>query len=244
MRLFGLIGYPLGHSFSKKYFTGKFQKERISNCAYELFPIQNINELSDLLGSYPNLEGINVTIPYKQQVLSFLTDSAHLPAGLNACNCIKISNGQLAGYNTDVSGFEKSFLSRLQPWHTHALVLGTGGASAAVVFVLKKLGINYKIVSRKAENPDYLPYEAISSQLLEEYPVIINTTPLGTHPATDSFPALPYEALSSRHYLFDLVYNPEKTVFLQKGEARGAIIQNGYDMLVQQAEDAWKIWNE
>lgn len=242
MRLFGLIGYPLGHSFSKKYFTEKFEREGISDCQYELFPIEDISILPELLNQYPTLEGINVTIPYKVQVLPFLS-GLKLPEGLSACNCIKVENGQMTGYNTDVVGFEKSFVPHLQPHQSHALVLGNGGASAAVICTLKKLGISYQIVSRQARPDSHLTYADITAEIIQSNPIIINCSPVGTYPKTDECPPLPYEAISSNHYLFDLVYNPAKTLFLQKGEEKGAVIQNGYDMLVGQAEEAWRIWN-
>lgn len=243
MRQFGLIGYPLGHSFSKKYFTEKFEREQIADCSYELFPIPHIGELPALVNEHPFLHGLNVTIPYKQQVLSYLSSADNMPVGLNACNCIRIENNKLIGYNTDVVGFEKSFITHLQPWHTAALVLGNGGAAAAVMYVLKKLGISYKVVSRQLHAGSHLTYDDITPSVLESFPVIINTTPLGTYPKTSEFPPLPYQ-VSDQHYFFDLVYNPAKTAFLQKGEERGAAIQNGYDMLVYQAEEAWRIWNE
>lgn len=242
MRLFGLIGYPLGHSFSKKYFTEKFEREGIAGCQYELFPIENIGLLPELLQQNPGLEGLNVTIPYKLQVLPFLTES-NIPGGLGACNCIKIVNGQLTGYNTDVVGFEQSFVRQLQPSHTKALLLGNGGASAAVVHCLKKLGIDYKIVSRQPRPDSHLTYADITPALIKETPVIINCSPVGTYPNVNDCPTLAYESITNHHYLFDLVYNPTKTLFLQKGEEKGAAIQNGYDMLVGQAEEAWRIWN-
>jgi len=243
MRLFGLIGYPLGHSFSKTYFANKFISEGITDASYELFPIENIGALPALLDSQPNLEGFNITIPYKKDVLPFL-DYNKIPEGLNACNCISIKNRELTGYNTDVVGFEKSFLSGLKPGQNKALVLGAGGAAAAVFFVLKKLGIEYVVAGRNLKAGVDILFNDIDERLISEYPVIINCTPLGTYPNTAECPPIPYEALNSNHYLFDLVYNPAKTLFLQKGEEKGALIKNGYDMLVFQAEEAWRIWNE
>lgn len=242
MRLFGLIGYPLGHSFSKKYFTEKFENEGIKDCQYELFPIEEISLLPVLLQENPNLEGLNITIPYKQQALSFLTESK-IPNGLGACNCIKIVGGKLTGYNTDVVGFKNSFVRHLKSHHTSALVLGNGGASAAVVHCLQKLEISYQIVSRRTRPDSHLTYADITPALIKETPIIINCSPVGTYPNIDECPLLPYDSISTNHYLFDLVYNPTKTLFLQKGEERGAAIQNGYDMLVGQAEEAWRIWN-
>jgi shikimate dehydrogenase len=242
MRLFGLIGYPLGHSFSKKYFTEKFQQEGIEDCEYELYPIDNINKLPDLLQQNPNLEGINVTIPYKMQVLQYLNQN-FIPAGLEACNCIKIKNGQLIGYNTDVVGFENSFVQKLQPHHTSALLLGNGGATAAVIHVLNKLKIDFKIVSRSIRSDSHFTYENITPEIVANSPIIINCSPVGTYPTIDECPPIPYSSITTKHYLFDLVYNPAKTLFLQIGEEKGAAIQNGYDMLVGQAEEAWRIWN-
>lgn len=243
MRLFGLIGYPLGHSFSKKYFTEKFERENIDSCTYELFPIENIEQLPALLQQYPQLEGLNITIPYKQDVLPYLTENK-LPAGLQACNCIRIQQGRLIGYNTDVVGFESSLLKKLKPHHRQALVLGNGGAAAAVMHVLDKLGIAYKVVSRQLHGQSQLTYHQLTAAVIQEHSLIINTTPLGTFPNVDACPAIPYEAVTDQHYLFDLVYNPAETLFMQKGIQQGAAVENGYDMLVGQAEEAWRIWNE
>lgn len=241
MRLFGLIGHPLTHSFSKKYFTDKFEKEGLADCRYELFPIENIGALKDIL-AYPDLCGLNVTIPYKEQVLSFLHETDELVRQIKACNCIHIGNGTLKGYNTDATGFEQSLQEKLQPHHTAALILGTGGAAKAIEFVLRKLGIAYQYVSRKPSAGHY-SYEQLTTGIMTTHPLIINTTPLGMYPAVAVAPPIPYEALTPAHYLFDLVYNPEKTLFLQKGEEKGAAIKNGQDMLVIQAEESWRIWN-
>jgi shikimate dehydrogenase len=242
MRLFGLIGYPLGHSFSKKYFTGKFEEEGITNCRYDLFPIPSIDELPGLLLANPSLEGLNVTIPYKKEVLPFLSASS-IPEGLNACNCIRIRHGQLTGYNTDVVGFEQSLLPLLNKQHQQALVLGNGGAAESVIHVLKKLGIEYDVVSRQLHAGSTLTYRELTREIIEQHPLIINTTPVGTFPETGSCPAIPYEGITSRHLLYDLVYNPPLTLFLQKGKERGAQVKNGEEMLVLQAEESWNIWN-
>ena len=242
MRLFGLIGYPLSHSFSKKYFTDKFENEGITGCFYELFPLPTVEALLPLLQKHPELEGLNVTIPYKQQVLAYL-DESKIPAGLNACNCINITGGRLTGYNTDVTGFERSIIPLLKSWHKKALVLGNGGATAAVVFVLKKLGIDFDIVSRKKHDHSTLTYRDINKKIIADCPLIINTTPLGMQPDIDSCPDIPYQFITDRHLFYDLVYNPAKTLFLQKGEERGATIKNGEEMLVLQAEESWRIWN-
>jgi shikimate dehydrogenase len=253
IRTFGLIGYPLSHSFSQGYFTEKFQREQISGCSYTAFPLPSIDSLPAIL-SDESLCGLNVTIPYKEQVLDYLDSRDEVVLAVGACNCIKILRGgggrRLYGYNTDVIGFERSLVPKLGPHHTHALVLGTGGAAKAVEYVLKRLGISYRFVSRKAGDLDNgaghllpLGYEEVNAALLSKYTLIINTTPLGTFPRVDECPPLPYEAMGAGHYLFDLVYNPAKTLFLSRGEARGAVIENGYEMLVIQAEESWRLWN-
>jgi shikimate dehydrogenase len=254
MRLFGLIGYPLGHSFSKKYFSQKFLDEGITDCRYELFPLANIGELPGLLSAHPDLCGLNVTIPYKEQVIAYL-DHPGVASAIGACNCIDIRQGQRYGYNTDVIGFRESFAPALRAWDKAALVLGTGGAAKAVAYVLGQLGIGFRYVSRKPYGvgdpvggtggtaTEVLGYADITPTLLETYTVIINCSPVGTFPNIGDAPSLPYDALSARHYLYDLVYNPEKTRFLKEGQARGAVIRNGYEMLRLQAEEAWRIWN-
>jgi shikimate dehydrogenase len=244
MRLFGLIGYPLAQSFSKKYFSEKFEREGIKDCQYELFEIKSIYDIKNILKAYSNLEGLNVTIPYKQLVLRHLNTTHNIPGGLRACNCIKIENGELIGYNTDAPGFEKSFVPLLKQIHKKALVLGNGGATEAVIYGLKKLGIGYSIVSRKLHDGSALTYQDINADIVNEHLIIINTTPLGSFPSVDSCPDIPYQFITDRHYLFDVVYNPAKSLFLQKGEEKGAAIKNGYDWLVIQAEESWRIWNE
>ena len=241
MRLYGLIGYPLTHSFSKKYFTQKFEIEAISGNAYELFEIASITSLpAEVLIKHPSLCGLNVTIPHKEAVISYLDDTSHLP--LPACNCIKITNGKLKGFNTDIVGFEQSLRVLWEPKHTPALVLGTGGAAIAVCYVLQKMGIPFKQVSRSAQKADFT-YTDLTPEIIEEHKLIINCTPLGTYPNTDAMPELP-AGISSDHYLFDLVYNPPLTKFLQTGEAQRAVIKNGADMLAIQAEESWRIWND
>ncbi len=241
MKRFGLIGYPLSHSFSKKYFTEKFEKEGLKDHVYDIFPISSIDKLPEVLANNPDLVGLNVTIPYKQQVLQYL-DASNLPEGVQACNCIKIENEKLTGNNTDITGFQKSFAEKLQPYHKRAIVLGNGGATAAVVYVLKTLNIEYEIVSRKLHQGSTLTYDDLTDDVIKHHTVIINTTPIGTFPNVDQAAPIPYDAITSDHYLFDLIYNPDKTLFLKKGEERGATTKNGYDMLVIQAEESWKIW--
>jgi shikimate dehydrogenase len=243
MRLFGLIGYPLSHSFSKNYFTQKFEAERHADCRYELFPIANIQKLPELLQQHPDLVGLNVTIPYKQQVLAYLNDTSGLPDTLQACNCIRIRQGVLAGFNTDILGFEGSLAPLLQPHHEKALVLGNGGASQAVRYVLQKLGIPYEVVSRKLQEGSSITYDDLNFSVIRQHQLIINTTPLGTYPNVQECPPIPYDALTDKHLLYDLVYNPEVTTFMEQGIARGATVKSGYDMLVGQAEAAWRIWN-
>ena len=242
MRLFGLIGYPLAHSFSKKYFTEKFEKERLTDCAYENFPIVSIDKIKSILQNYPQLKGLNVTIPYKEQVIPFLDEVNETVKAIQACNCIKIFNGKLLGHNTDVPAFERSLKRELQSHHNKALVLGTGGSAKAVEFVLKKLNIDHRYVSRKASG-EKLSYEQLTPSIIEECNLIINTTPLGMFPDIAMAPSIPYEALTSKHFLFDLIYNPEKTLFLQRGEEKGAAIKNGLEMLILQAEESWRILN-
>lgn len=242
MRLFALIGYPLSHSFSKKYFTEKFKREGLTDCRYEHFSIDDISKLKTILAENPDLCGLNVTIPYKEQVLSFLQEKNDLVKQIKACNCISIIKGKLKGYNTDALGFEQSLQEKLKPHHKKALILGTGGAAKAVEFVLDKHEIRYKYVSRKPSARNY-SYEQLTPAIIAAHKLIINTTPLGMYPAITEAPPIPYESLTSEHYLFDLIYNPEKTLFLRKGEEKGAAIKNGYDMLVIQAEESWKIWN-
>jgi len=240
IRLYGLIGFPLTHSFSKNYFTNKFKEEGLTNTNYELFPLTAIEQLPELLKAQPTLCGLNVTIPYKQQVLPYLNDTAALP--LPACNCIKIVDGKLVGFNTDVTGFEQSFEAKLLPHQTNALVLGTGGASLAVQYVLGKLGIDFKVVSRG--NGAHLNYGHLDETIMARHPIVINTTPLGTYPNVNDCPDIPYHLLTPQHYCYDLVYNPEKTLFLQRAFDRGTAIKNGADMLKIQADVSWEIWNK
>ena len=242
MKRYGVIGFPLSHSFSPGYFKEKFKKEGIKDSSYEAYPLETIEELPALLKRIPELQGLNVTIPYKRSVYKFLDDSSSIPAGLNSCNCISINAGKLQGFNTDVTGFELSFIKKLKPYHKYALVLGNGGAAAAVCFVLGKLDIKYKLVSRVLHKGSSLTYADLNATIIEEHQVIINTTPLGMYPNIDDYPPIPYEYISSGHYLFDLIYNPEKTQFLKKGEQQGALIQNGMEMLILQAEESWNIW--
>jgi shikimate dehydrogenase len=244
MNLYGLIGYPLGHSFSKQYFTEKFEKEGLEDCFFELYPLESIEEFPGLLQNHPSLRGLAVTIPYKETVVPFLSSLTPDAGSIGAVNCIEVLPEGLRGHNTDVVGFEQSFVPQLQHHHTRALVLGTGGASKAVQFVLQKLDIPFLLVSRAREGDNIISYEAVNEKLLNEYTIIINCTPVGMSPKEEEKPPLPYENLNFAHYLYDLVYKPAETRFLLEGKQRGATIKNGYDMLLIQAEENWKIWNE
>ncbi len=238
---FGLIGYPLGHSFSPAYFQEKFGREGI-DASYEAFPLPQIGALPELLHARPGLRGLNVTIPYKEAVLPLL-DALHPDAAaIGAVNCIAIRNGQLTGYNTDWIGFAESLAAWLGPLPRRALVLGTGGASKAVLFALQRLGIEAATVSRTRKKADY-GYGELSPDRLRAHPLVVNTTPLGTAPDVDAAPPLPYAALTPEHALYDLVYNPPETRFLREGAQRGAAVKNGYEMLVRQAEAGWTIWS-
>jgi shikimate dehydrogenase len=244
MNVYGLIGYPLGHSFSKKYFTEKFEREGIRDCKFEAFPIPSIDEFPALLKANPDLKGLCVTIPYKEQVLKFIHELSEEVKSIGATNSISIKDNKLTAYNTDIAGFRQSFQKLLQPHQTKTLVLGTGGASKAVQYVLKQLGINYLIVSRNlSATAGFIRYQDINEDLMNEYSVIINCTPVGMWPNETVCPDIPYEMISSKHYLYDLVYKPDETLFLQKGKKNGAVTKNGYEMLLIQAEESWRIWN-
>lgn len=241
MRRFGLIGYPITHSFSRKYFTEKFAQSGLADCVYDNFSLKEIGELSAILKD-TDLCGLNITIPYKKQVLDFLTDASEVVTKIGACNCINIKEGKLTGYNTDVVGFEQSLLPFLQSHHTKALVLGTGGASAAVEFVLKKLGIQFQFVSRTVSDTS-ISYNEVDENMISSHFLIINTTPLGMYPNVDESPDIPYQYLIPQHHLYDLIYNPAETKFLEKGKLQGTSTQNGQEMLILQAEESWRIWN-
>lgn len=243
-RLFGLIGYPLSHSFSKKYFAEKFATLDISDAYYELFPIPSIEEFPELISRHKNLIGINVTIPYKEVVIPFLDELDPAAAEIGAVNTIKIQDGYLKGYNTDVYGFGYALEKAMQTKDLQldkALILGTGGAAKAVHYQLREMGITPTFVSRREVEGAY-SYQELDTSLLAEHKLIVNTTPLGMSPKVDTYPAIPYEALSEGHLLYDLVYNPPETLFLKKGKEQGAEVINGLEMLVQQAEKAWEIW--
>jgi len=245
MQQYGLIGYPLGHSFSKRFFTEKFENEQI-NALYESYPIENIQKFSELIASV-ELSGLNVTIPYKEQVIPFLNELDKDASEIGAVNVIKFirSNNRLIlkGFNTDAVGFENSISPLLQPHHTKALILGTGGASKAIKFVLQKLGIETVYVSRTPAEGRFT-YNELNEQLMADFSVVVNASPVGTFPNVDNCPDIPYQFLSNKHLLYDVVYNPAETLFLKKGREQGAVGINGELMLVEQALAAWKIWND
>jgi len=241
-RQYGLIGFPLSHSFSRNYFSEKFEREGIQNATYENFPLENIHLFPGLCEKYTRLRGLNVTIPYKESVIAFLDELNEEARLIGAVNTILFAEGKRTGFNTDAWGFEHSLVPLLLPQDAAALVLGTGGASKAVTYVLDKLGINWKYVSRRG-GENVIGYEELTANDILTHHLIINTTPLGMYPETNSLPALPYASLTAQHFLYDLVYNPEVTAFLQKGIDKGARVKNGLDMLQLQAERAWEIWN-
>ncbi len=240
---FGLVGKNISYSFSKGYFTKKFNFLELNNYSYENFDIQKIEEFNNIFEGENNIKGLNVTIPYKEAVMQYLAELDPEAETIGAVNTIKVTPNGLKGYNTDGYGFQKSIEPYIKKHHTKALILGTGGASKAIAHVLQKLGLAYAFVSRKSKTGQYT-YDNLSKVILDEYTVIVNCTPLGTHPNIDQKPDIPYSFLTSKHLLFDLIYNPEKTTFLLEGENRGASICNGSEMLEFQAEKAWKIWQE
>ncbi|WP_425636558.1 shikimate dehydrogenase family protein [Algoriphagus yeomjeoni] len=244
MRKFGLIGHPLTHSFSKKYFTEKFEKEGIEDCEYELYDIPNAFELDEILNDDPEIEGINVTIPHKEDVIAWVDDLEEACEEIGAVNCIHIKDGIRTGYNTDYIGFKNS----LSPWlggkKVKALILGTGGASKAIKQALNDLGIEYLNVSR-SEDEDQITYKdlAVDPEIMKTHHLIVNTTPLGTFPKVDGIPAIPLEQFSAEHFVYDLVYNPPVTTLMKACLDAGGKAKNGHEMLILQAEASWEIWN-
>lgn len=245
MKQFGLIGFPLGHSFSKKFFTDKFERECI-DARYDLYELPTISEFLALKNN-DSLVGLNVTIPYKQQVMEYLDELDETAAKIGAVNVIKFirKDGELTlkGYNSDAIGFENSLKPYIKTYHQKALILGTGGASKAIDYVLRKLGIETTFVSRTAK-PNMLTYDQLTGQILNDYLVIVNASPVGTFPHSDECPDIPYQFITNKHLLFDVVYNPAETLFLKKGKEQGAQGLNGEAMLIGQAEAAWEIWKE
>ena len=248
MKTFGLVGYPLGHSFSQDYFTKKFAAEKI-DAQYLNFQIEDIALFPEKVLTIDGLSGLNVTIPYKQKVMAYLDEIDETAQKVGAVNVVKIirdgSKMRLRGCNSDVVGFENSLKPLLKHCHTQAFILGTGGASKAVRYVLEKLGIDYQFVSRNVDAANnILSYQQLTNELVENHKLIVNCTPLGMSPKIDACPEIPYQAIGAEHLCFDLIYNPEETLFLKKAKEQGATIKNGLDMLIGQAVRAWEIWNE
>lgn len=253
MNTYGLIGCPLGHSFSRKFFTEKFEKEGL-DAQYQNFELPGIEELPGIVKRTPDLRGLNVTIPYKQQVMPYLDDISPEARAIGAVNVVKVEHidgfdghaakgVRLTGYNSDVIGFVDSIRPLLQPHHSKALILGTGGASKAIHYGLtEKLGLDTLFVSRTARD-GVITYPEVTPEVLHEYEVIVNCSPVGMHPHVDECPDLPYEAMTARNLLYDLVYNPEQTLFMKKGATQGATVKNGLEMLILQALASWKFWN-
>ncbi len=239
--MYGIIGYPLSHSFSPAYFNKKFAALGLPD-VYKSFSVESIEELGKVLSENKALKGFNVTIPYKESILPLLDEVDETAAAIGAVNCVCVKHGYTKGYNTDIIGFSETLLPLLRAHHTDALVLGTGGASKAVTFVLKQQGISYKLVSR-SPTISSLSYKDIDQACIQRHKLVINTTPVGMYPQTDECPDIPYRYLGEDHLLYDLIYNPAETLFLQKGKAQGALVKNGYEMLIAQAEAAWDLWN-
>lgn len=245
MDKYGLIGYPLGHSFSQSYFNEKFQNENI-DALYENFEIPSIENLPEIIETNPNLRGLNVTIPYKEKVISYLDVISPEAREIGAVNVIKVErkgkSTYLTGYNSDVIGFTRSIEPLIEKYHKKALILGTGGASKAINYGLKSLGLETVFVSRYRK-PGTICYEDITPKVIKEYNVIVNCTPLGMFPHTDECPNLPYEAMNTQTLLYDLIYNPDMTMFMQKGAEHGATVKNGLEMLLLQAFASWEFWH-
>lgn len=241
-RVYGLIGRNISYSFSRAYFSDKFEKLKLPGFEYRNFDIADISDLDEIRKT-TNLRGLNVTIPYKESVIPMLDAVSKKASAIGAVNTIRIlSDGKLKGYNTDWSGFKKAIEPMLQPFHKKALILGTGGSSKAIAFALSQMGIPTAFVSSSGQ-PGSLDYPRLNATTFDNYQIIINCTPLGTFPNTDQCPPIPYEFISKKHLAFDLVYNPEETEFMRRCKEKGATVSNGYGMLVNQAEKAWKIWN-
>ncbi|MFS4492378.1 shikimate dehydrogenase family protein [Maribacter sp. 2308TA10-17] len=239
---FGLVGKDISYSFSRGYFSKKFKELGLDDHSYVNFDLQKIEAFKDLIPENPEIKGMNVTIPYKEEVIPFLTKLDSKAKRIGAVNTIKVNKGELTGYNTDIYGFQKSIEPFLKKHHNKALILGTGGASKAIAFVFEELEIPYKFVSRNPKE-NQLSYRDLNNYILKEYTILVNSTPVGTHPNINQKPDIPYHHISKKHLLFDLIYNPDKTAFLITGESQGAAICNGHQMLELQAEKSWEIWN-
>lgn len=246
MDKYGIIGYPLGHSFSPGFFNEKFRNEGI-DAVYERYELSQIDLLPEIIASNPELCGLNVTIPYKQQIMQYLDELSEEAREIGAVNVVKVThngkNVHLKGFNSDVIGFSRSIEPLLEKYHKKALILGTGGAAQAIDYGLKQLGLETIKVSRY-ERPDTIQYDKITPDVIKEYKVIINCTPIGMYPNTEECPNLPYEAMDSQHLLYDLIYNPDTTLFMKKGMERGAVVKNGLEMLLLQAYASWEFWHE
>jgi shikimate dehydrogenase len=240
---FGLVGRNINYSFSAGYFKSKFKKKGLENYTYTNFDIEDISQLPEILQKTKRLKGLNVTIPYKEQVMPLLDKVSKTAQIIGAVNTIVVSKKRTKGYNTDHYGFKRAIEPLLLPHHKKALILGTGGAAKAIAYALRKMRIEYDFVSRTVTDVIY-GYEDLTENIFNEYYIIINTTPLGTFPNINEYPPIDYSLFSDRHIAFDLVYNPEETAFLKKAAKNGAVTKNGYDMLVHQAEKAWKVWNK
>ena len=242
-RLYGLLGYPLSHSFSPDYFKTKFEEEGINDAEYSLFENPDLLGFLDQIPELKNLVGFNITIPFKQAVLPFLHSISNEASYVGAVNTVKLKNGKLLGYNTDVYGFKQSLLPLLNQYHQKALIFGSGGASKAVNYVLKELNIQTVIVSRYSQR-GHVTYNQLNENFIKNYNILINTTPLGMYPNSNSAVDIPYQFISINHLCYDLIYNPAQSLFLQKAADQGATIKNGMEMLELQAERSWEIWNE
>ncbi len=248
IRRFGLFGYPLAHSYSKKFFTEKFQREGRTDCVYDNFETQNIQDLKGIIREHPDLEGLNITLPFKQEIIPMLDNLDDISQRISAVNAVRIIRGEggkveLHGHNTDAWGFELAIRPILRPHHRRALILGTGGSAKAVSYVFRKLNIEHFFVTRN-ESRFHYSYADLNFNTMKAFQIVVNTTPLGMFPDTDTFPQIPYEFLTHKNLCFDLIYNPPQTMFLGKAKEAGAFIHNGFRMLRLQAEKAWEIWNE
>jgi shikimate dehydrogenase len=244
-KLFGLLGKNIAYSFSRGYFTEKFKELNLKKHKYINFDLQQISDFPNAIKEHQSLKGMNVTIPYKEDVMPFLNKLDKTAEEIGAVNTIKFTKrGDLKGYNTDVVGFENSIMPLLKKHHKKALILGTGGASKAVAYALKKNNIKFKFVSRNPEGKKQISYESLTEDVIEKHTIIINSTPLGTSPNVEKCPNIPYHFITSKHILYDLIYNPAVTTFLAKGKEKGATIKNGLEMLKLQAEESWRIWND
>jgi len=246
MDIFGLIGFPLNHSFSQGFFNAKFASEKIA-AEYVNFEIASIKELPAILKSHPTLKGLNVTIPYKEQVIPYLDELSENAKSIGAVNVIKINRNKgktkLIGYNSDIIGFKESIEPMLKPDHKRALILGTGGAAKAIYHGLKQLGITPIYVSREKKAEEIITYDDLSPEIMNTHTVIVNCTPLGMFPNVSEYPPIPYNLLTDNHIVYDLLYNPNETLFMKKGLEQKAVVKNGLEMLLLQAFAAWKFWN-